>query len=114
MAVVSDIQGQNWLVPSKQTNSEDLTAGRERSGLLCSSAYINSANSDWRGATKHAPSQRPSQTAPNSCTYEIQGMRNQSHTETYRNPQPGNDQSKAGKLTFIGPCIVIHPYNKSQ
>ena len=30
MAVLSDIQGQNWLVPSKQTNSEDLAAGRVR------------------------------------------------------------------------------------
>ena len=38
MAVVSDIQGQNWLVSSKQTNSEDLTAGRERErgDILCS------------------------------------------------------------------------------
>jgi hypothetical protein len=73
-----------------------MTSQQEEGKEVSIYAYVNSGNSDWRVAAKHTPaSQRPRQTGPNSCTYEKPGMRKQSHTETYRNPQPGNDQSKA-------------------
>jgi hypothetical protein len=59
-------------------------------------AYFNRCKSVWRNASKHTPPfQRPRQNGQNSSTYEKPGMRKRSHTEMYRNPQPGNDQSKA-------------------
>jgi hypothetical protein len=62
-------------------------------------AYVNNCkccNSEWRGASKHTPLfERPRQNGQNSCMHEKPGMRKQRHIKTYRNPQPGNDQSKA-------------------